>query len=197
MDIGSFLSVLDPTDTSSGGGSASALAGAMAAALVAMAARLPLRSGQTVGAEGFGQLAAEAEALSAELLQGAAEDIRAYSGLRAAYRLARQTGEQQAKRQLAIQQAALLAIHVPLSNAQRCREVLQLEAGLRGRCNPSAASDLVCAAHLARAGLLGCVATAEANLPLIKDEEQFARLARQARELRTAVLNRSDCRARG
>ena len=35
-----FLRVLDPTDNSTGGGSASAIAGGMAAALVAMVARL-------------------------------------------------------------------------------------------------------------------------------------------------------------
>lgn len=191
----SFLSVLDPADTSSGGGSACALTGAMAAALVAMVARLPVRSGSPAGTEAFGQLAVEAEALSAELLQGAAEDTQAYRGLRAAYRLPRQTDEQLGERHRAIQQAAQLATHVPLSNAQRCWQVLQIEARLRGRSNPSAAADLRCAAYLAEAGLLGCVATAEANLPLIKDEAQAAQLAGQARELRAAALNRSDSAA--
>ena len=37
-----FLKVLDPNDNSTGGGTASAVAGAMAAALVAMVARLSI-----------------------------------------------------------------------------------------------------------------------------------------------------------
>ena len=159
----------------------------MAAALVAMVARLPVGSTDPADPEGFSQLAAEAETLSAELLQGASEDIQAYTALRAAYRLPRQTDEQRAARQRAIQQAAALATRVPLSNAQRCRQALQLEARLRGRCKPSTASDLACAAYLARAGLLGCVATAQANLPLIEDEAQAAQLARQAHALQAAL----------
>ncbi len=60
---------------------------------------------------------------------------------------------------------------------------------LQGRCAPSAVADLDCAGHLARAGPLGCLATAEANLPLIKDDAQATELARQARDLQEAALN--------
>jgi len=40
-NLAAFSKVLDPEDTTTGGGTASAIAGAMAGALVAMVARLP------------------------------------------------------------------------------------------------------------------------------------------------------------
>ena len=41
--------------------------------------------------------------------------------------------------------------------------------------------------HLARAGLLGCIANVEINLSSIKDQQLAAELAEKAYELRTAV----------
>jgi len=60
-------------------------------------------------------------------------------------------------------------------------------AALTGRSNANAASDLECAGHLARAGLLGCLANVEINLPLLKDELEVIRLTGRVRELREAA----------
>jgi methenyltetrahydrofolate cyclohydrolase len=182
--ISPFLQVLDPTDTDTGGGTASALAGAMAAALVGKVARLsaPLAD---LGPEAFFLgLAAQAEALAADLLQGGMEDSAAFKSLRATYRLPRQTEEEKSNRARAIQQAVLHAATVPLANAGRCRRVWELCAALTGRSNTNAASDLECAGHLARAGLLGCLANVEINLPLLKNELEVMRLTGRVRELR-------------
>jgi formiminotetrahydrofolate cyclodeaminase len=187
VDVGSFLAVLDPADTTTGGGTASALAGAMAAALVAMVARLPAPLERPGPEEFFRELGAEAEALSSTLLGGAAEDAAAFSVLRAAYRLPKRTPEEQAERSRAVQQAVLRAAQVPLDNAERCQRVLEMCAALTGRSNPSAASDLECAAHLGRAGLLGCLANVEVNLPLLKNERELVRLTGRVRELRESA----------
>ena len=62
------------------------------------------------------------------------------------------------------------AAEVPLSNAARCKRVLELCQRLEKSYNTNAASDLECALHLATAGLKGCAANVRINLPYIKDE---------------------------
>jgi formiminotetrahydrofolate cyclodeaminase len=187
-NIEAFLRVLDPVDNSTGGGTASALAGAMAAALVAMVARLSIGK-EGLEAEAFyRELGAEAQVLSDELLNGGREDSRAFMAVRAAYRLPKQTDDQKIARRQAIQRAMIQATRVPLANMERCWRVLELGLQLRGRSNPNAASDLECALHLARAGLLGCADNVKINLPGIKDQQVAAELAERARSLKALAL---------
>jgi formiminotetrahydrofolate cyclodeaminase len=76
------------------------------------------------------------------------------------------------------------AARVPLRNAQRCVQVSALASRLEGRTNPRVTSDLQCAAYLARAGLQGCLANVETNLPSIKDPATAEEIRTQARDLR-------------
>ena len=183
-NVKSFLRVLDPADNSTGGGTASAVAGEMAAALVGMVARLSIGK-KRAGRESFFSVAsAEAERLSDTLFGGGHEDAQAYDAVRAACRLPKHTEEQGVERHQAIQHALLHAARVPLANAEGCRRVLELCALLDGRSNPNAASDLECARLLAHAGLLGCLANVEINLSSITDGDVKTELSRRADELR-------------
>jgi len=182
-NISAFLKVLDPADNSTGGGTASAVAGAMAGALVAMVARL------SIGREGmepdafYKELGAAAETLSAELFNGGREDSQAFEAVRDAFRLPKGSDGEKATRREAIQAAWIQAARVPLANAERCRQVLELGTQLRGRSNPNAASDLACAMYLARAGMLGCLENVEINTPAIKDQHVAAELAERVSAL--------------
>ena len=191
-NITAFLKVLDPADNSTGGGTASAVAGSMAGALVAMVARLSL------GKEGmepdafYTELGASAESLSAELFDGGREDSGAFEAVRSAFRLPKGNDEEESVRREAIQAAWVHAARVPLANAEHCRQVLELGMQLRGRSNPNAASDLACALYLARAGLLGCLENVEINLPAIKDQQVAAELAERASVLRNLAEQGGD-----
>jgi len=191
-NITAFLKVLDPADNSTGGGTASAVAGSMAGALVAMVARLSL------GKEGmepdafYTELGASAENLSADLFDGGRQDSGAFEAVRSAFRLPKGNNEEKSVRREAIQAAWVHAARVPLANAERCRQVLELGMQLRGRSNPNAASDLACALYLARAGLLGCLENVEINLPAIKDRQVAAELAERASVLRNLAEQGGD-----
>ena len=189
-NVEAFLRLLDPADNSTGGGTASAVAGAMAAALVAMVARLSIGKEGLEAKSFYRELSAEAEALSGELLDGGREDSDAFMAVRSAYRLAKDTDEEKSARREAIQRAVLQAARVPLANMERCWRVLELAMQLQGRSNPNVASDLECALHLARAGLLGCADNVEINLPAIKDRQAAGELAEQARSLKALALAR-------
>ena len=177
-----FLRVLDPADTSTGGGSASAIAGGMAAALVALVARLSLNNAGDEPNAYYEAIIEEGTVLSQALLAGAGEDASSFAAVMAAYRLPKATDDEQAARTAAIRAAMAHATRVPLRNAELCAGVLALAVRLEGRSNPRALSDLQAAGHLARAGLLGCLANVALNLPGVKDEaaaiEIRARVAR-------------------
>jgi formiminotetrahydrofolate cyclodeaminase len=179
-----FLRVIDSTDNSTGGGSASAIAGSMAAALAAMVARLssPAAGGESEAT--YDEIAQAGTVLSQALLAGAHEDAASFDAVVAAYRLPKETAEEKEARRAAIQEAMIHATRVPLDNAERCTAVQSLVARLEGRSNPRALSDLQSAGHLARAGLLGCLANVDINLPGIKDAAAAAEIRKRADALR-------------
>ena len=182
--LAAFLKVLDPADNSTGGGTASAVAGAMAAALVSMVARLSLGKPGMQNESFYREISLQAENLSRQLFEGGATDSQAFKAIREAYRLPKTTPKDKKTRLAAIQEATLRATRIPLENAEACQVVLSLQAKLQGRFNPNAASDLECAAYLAQAGLFGCLANVEINLRSIKEPGVVADLSARVQVLR-------------
>lgn len=185
--IRALTRVLDPQDNSVGGGTASALAGAMAASLLAMVGRLSLgRKGMEP--EGFYlPLVKEAQSLAERLLHGAHEDAQAFDQVMEARRLPRDTQEQERDRSLAIQRALQRAARVPLENARSCSRVLELIRVIQGRFNPNTSSDWECARHLAAAALLGCLENVRVNLSSLEDTNTVNHLKEQLELLRMTV----------
>ena len=178
--------VLDSADREVGGGSAAALAAAMAAGLAGMVARLSVGRDLVLGDARYEVLAAEADTLSAALLAGAREDAEAYALVAAAYR-ARPNGEPEATaRRVAIDEALIVAARAPLENAHRALRVLALGGELEGRSNPAAASDLAVARLLADAGVSGCLANVAVNLGALHDSAGAADVRREAESVRIA-----------
>lgn len=169
-DTTAFLKVLDPSDTTTGGGTAASICGAMAAGLTAMVARLSVGRKMADPETDYTAIIDDADRLNAELFEGGAEDSSAFCIVSAAYRMPKDTVEEQRARRKAIRDGMLHAARVPLANARGCRRVLELARKLENRSNPNASSDLECAVHLAKAGLKGCIANVRINLPHINDD---------------------------
>jgi formiminotetrahydrofolate cyclodeaminase len=178
---------MDPGDDQTGGGTASAVAGAMAAGLVGMVARL------SIGREGMEQeshyreIDAEAQVLTSSLLRGGREDSEAFGAVMRAFTLPKCTDDEKALRSRTIQDGMVGATRVPLENAERCARVIHLADKLRGRSNQNAASDLEVAGRLARVALEGCLANVAINIGSIKDEQVAGPLASRAAELRATL----------
>jgi methenyltetrahydrofolate cyclohydrolase len=186
MNDAVLAGVIDSTDLTVGGGSASALAGAMAAGLAGMVARLSVGRSLGLGDERYLAVATEADDLGRALHAGAREDADAYALVRAAYALPRNTDEAQAARQSAIQGALEVAAGVPLENARRLLCVRQLCAGLQGVSNPAASSDLSVAVLLADAAVRGCLLNVEINAVLLPHSPAVVSLRHEAEAVSAA-----------
>lgn len=170
--IDAFLKVMDSADNSTGGGSASAIAGAMAAGLAGMVARLSMGKKDLGPTEHYEKIATRAETLCKELFDGGRKDSDAFAVVSDAFSMPRGTDEEKATRSAAIKKGMTLCAEMPLQNADGCREVLELCDQLLESYNTNASSDLECARHLATAGIKGCAANVRVNLPYLKDENQ-------------------------
>jgi formiminotetrahydrofolate cyclodeaminase len=154
-----------------GGGSVSAVAGGLAASLVAMAARFSSEWEDAAGA------VAQAEALRARLLPLADEDAHAYENFLLARRMSREVEPE--VRDAAIGDALSRAADVPLAIAEAAHDVACLAAELAERGNPNLRGDAATAALLAEAGVRASANLVEINLATRAGDERIER----AREL--------------
>lgn len=146
-----------------GGGSASAVAGALGCALLAMAARIGARKAEPDGAGRLEGLAGEADRLRATLVEQERTDAGVYERMVATVRAARATeGDPGATR--AAESARADATEVPLATAELAAAGLRLSAELADMALTRTASDQLVAAHLLRAGLEGGLSTVAFNL---------------------------------
>ncbi len=181
------LSVVEFTDRRAGaslpgGGAAAALAGAQAAALAAMAARVTLgRPRDAAAAAEMAALRDAADASRARLLALVDGDARAYEQVLAAYQMPREA-ETQGQRAAAIQDAMRRATDMQLEVAGLCLEALQLAAAAAQDSIRSAAGDAIAGAFLAHAGLQAAARNVHINLGAIREPGARAALARRADE---------------
>ena len=146
-----------------GGGSASAVAGALGCALLAMAARIGARKAEPDEAGRLEGLADEADRLRATLVEQERTDAGVYERMVATVRAARATeGDPGATR--AAEAARADATEVPLATAELAADGLRLSAELADMALTRTASDQLVAAHLLRAGLEGGLSTVAFNL---------------------------------
>lgn len=191
MTLEQFLDDLASAAPAPGGGSAAAMSGAVAAALVAMVARLTIgrKNYQDVSAE-FESILPRAETLRAELYALMRDDADAYTGVMEAYQLPKESDDDKTARKNAIQAALMNATHVPLLVAHKCAEVLDMSRTAAAKCNKNAASDAGAGALLAEAGLRAALLNVEINLGLIADDKFVSRVRDEMEPLKRAAATR-------
>lgn len=168
-----------------GGGSASALSGAMGAALASMVCRLTLsKTGYEEVQSEIEHILEQTELLRTRFATLLQEDIAAYGRLVAAYRLPRATDQERLERAATIQKQLLEAAAVPLEVVERAAQLMQLCQRIAEVGNTNVLSDIVAATALADASAGGATSMARINLRSLKD----TKLAGELEERLTTAL---------
>ena len=165
-----FLAAVAAPAPTPGGGSVSALAGALAAALGQMVAGLTLkRKSFAEHHPAVEESSRRLGDLRERLLTNVDRDAASYEAVITATRLPKSTDAELAARARAIDQASLAAAQVPLETAELAAEVERITEGLRGITIPQTASDLAVALALTEAARQGAIENVRANLSSISD----------------------------
>lgn len=174
MDYKDILDLmLDPDDVTVGGGCSSALAGAMAAGLMGMVAKLSLKKDFGLSSEQLDEYIEELENLRLALLNGTIADREGYLKIVNAYKLPKSTDEEKNQRKIAIEDAGVAAARAPMDASFNCNRVLEIGKILEGNTNPACNTDLQMGLMLAEIGLKGAIMNVEVNLPMIKSEKKL------------------------
>ena len=171
LTIKDFISKVISNDPVPGGGSVSALNGALAAALSAMVANLTVGRKKYVEVNDLMQeLSARFEKLSQKLIEDVDRDSDAYNRVFAAFKLPKETDEEKQVRSEAIQRETKYAAQVPMEVARAVYEVLPQIDAIAQKGNSNAVTDACVSMMCARTAILGALLNVRINLTSIKDE---------------------------
>ncbi|MEP6989846.1 MAG: glutamate formimidoyltransferase [bacterium] len=180
--LSGFVASVASSSPTPGGGSVTAHAGALAAALAQMVAGLTAGRKKYVAVDAeMRDVAVRAAALGNALTALVARDATAFAIVYAAYKLPEETPEQQADKKARVDDALIHAAEVPLETARACADVAELALVVAEKGNSNAASDAGVAALLAEAGCVGAAYNVRINVSSLSDKDRGIQLAAEAR----------------
>jgi glutamate formiminotransferase len=178
------LSAVAAPTPAPGGGSCAALAGALAAGLGEMVARLSAKKKNLAQhSNTLLRLADELAARRSQLQSAIDRDAASFDAVMAALRLPKDTDEEKRVRDKAVEEATHGASEVPLETAEAAGAVLDLLAQLVPISAPMMASDLKTGQHLATAGLQGALENVRINLDSVQDATFLQKARARAAQL--------------
>lgn len=165
LSLKDFLKETASNSPAPGGGSVSALAGALGAALTLMVTNL------TADSEEIALLRKDGEKLLSDLEEYIDADTVAFTKVMASYKLPKATDEEKALRSSAIQSALKEAAVLPMTVAGVCVEGMRLAYKALDIGNVNASSDASSAGRLFYAGMWCAIYNVRINIALIKDAD--------------------------
>lgn len=172
LNLRDFTEALSSKAPVPGGGGASALAGALAAALCMMVGNL------TAGKKKYADfeeecrhILKEVSVLQEELLYQIDEDAENFYPLSQAYGLPRTTEEEKAYRDQMIKQGCIRALKSPVRILELCHETLPYLEKMAEKGSVLAISDAGCSAVLLKSALQSAYLNVLINLNSIRDED--------------------------
>jgi formiminotetrahydrofolate cyclodeaminase len=167
-----------------GGGSASALAAAVGASLLAMVAALAKPEAESADdVKSLHSAGERCASLSDRLSVLMDEDTAAYNDVVAAFKLPKGTDAEKSARSLRIQEALRGATEVPLEVMRACAEALRQGAIVARFGNRNARSDVQVGLELLAAGMRGARLNVDINLQSLKDVAYVAAVRGEADRL--------------
>ena len=188
-----LLAAFRSPDPTPGGGSASAMSGALGTSLLAMVAGLPKPRAQSPDDEKrLAAAKARSITLSDHLVALMDRDSDAYDSVVAAFRLPKTSDEEKRIRSGRIQDALQSATETPLDVMRACADGVATAEDVAAFGNANASSDVQVALELLMAGLRGAKLNVAINLTSIKDLDYVAASKQQADTLEANAVKARD-----
>jgi len=182
--IGSFLTQLESKAPVPGGGGASALCGALCAALTHMVAALTVGKPKYAAVETeMNDLLIKTQQLKDRFLSLMDEDATAFEPLAQAYRMPKETEEQRDEKSRVMEAALKNAVQPPMRIMETCSEAMGWITVCAEKGSAIAVSDAGVAAALCHAALEGAAFNVFINTQLMQDRESAETLNFRARQL--------------
>jgi len=193
-----FVNTVDSKSPAPGGGSVSALASSLGAALLRMVGHL------SISKKKFKELDEEVQAefiarfdslllLKELLIELIDKDTLAFNEIMAAFKLPKETDNEKAFRSNAIQEATLFATKVPFEVVEVSLEALENIDFILQYGNKNTISDIGVAALMLYSGIEGAILNVKINLSGLKDENiknDFTKKINSALEEATTLKDR-------
>lgn len=181
LTIKEFLAETASNAPVPGGGSISALNGAIATALTEMVANLTVgRKKYADVEEQMKTIAEETAQIRKQLIRDIDRDSEAYDLVFAAFKLPKETEKEKAERSRMIQETTQQAAMVPMEVAEKAGALMETILYVAHRGNRNAVTDACVAMMAARTCVLGALLNVRINLTSIQDEEFVRRMAEKA-----------------
>lgn len=178
-----FIEQLAAPTAAPGGGSAAAAAGAMAAGLAVMVASMSRGKKAYLAYETqLSAAIARLAPLREELKAAIDADAEAFNLVMKAYKDAKSLRESEGA--TLVESALKQATGVPLSVAEKAREIARIVKTLESITNPNMKSDLTTATALANAAVSGALANVDINLASLKDQAFVQETRRRVERIR-------------
>ena len=189
LTVKGFLDKTASNEPVPGGGSISALNGAIASALAEMVANLTIGRKKYVEVEDImKELAPKFDALRERMVQDIDRDSDAYNRVFDAFKLPKETDEEKELRKQAIQRETISAAQVPKEVARAVAGILPAIATVARKGNQNAVTDACVAMMCARNAVLGALLNVRINLTSIDDKEFVAQMAKEANQLEKEAI---------
>lgn len=187
-NISEFLNELAGSSPAPGGGSVSALAGALGSALISMVSSLTIGKKKYAEVEGeMKGVLVESEKLRAKLTSLVDRDTDAFNLVMSAFGMPKETDDQKNVRTAAIESATKEATMVPLDVMHVCLDAVALSETVARKGNTNALSDAGVSALLLRAGCRGAYYNVKINLSSLEDTDFIEKIKQDAARTMDAV----------
>ena len=189
LSVREFIAELSSGNPTPGGGSVAALCGALGAALSGMVANLTVdRERYEQTRKSMEEVKKTAANLSARFLELMQYDSDIYQKVMAAFELPKETDDQQASRQAAIEEAMKKAALVPLDTLRASVELIRVARDAVKGGNPNAITDAAAAVQLANTTAVVASYNVQINISRIEDQGFVAKCEKEV----TDILERQE-----
>lgn len=193
MTVANFAHETASDSMAPGGGSISALAGALGASLGTMVANLSaVKRGWEDRVMEFSPWAEKGQKMKDLLLGLVDEDTRAFDSIMAAFGLPKDTPEQKSARKIAIQEASKYATEVPYRTMQAAYNCLPLMKEMAEKGNPNSLSDVAVGVLCIKTAVRGAWLNVLTNAKDLEDRAWAEDVVSKAQALLKANHNECD-----